>query len=57
MRMYSGKEVVYIVEDFLAEHLNLDTISLKDESVEMLKEILNKDKYGIEVENIVENER
>ena len=53
MKLYSKREVRYIVENFLAEYLNLDSVSLKDSSVEDLDYICNN--YGIEVENIVEN--
>jgi hypothetical protein len=53
MKLYSGTEVKYIVEDFLAEHLNLDSINLKASSVMKLKEIC--DAYGIEVDEVDEN--
>lgn len=52
MKMYSGKEVRYILEDFLAEYFNFYSISLNADSIMKLKDIL--DNYGIEVENIQE---
>lgn len=52
MKMYSGRDVMYIVQEFLADHFHLDSVSLKADSIIKLKEIL--DYYGIEVENIVE---
>lgn len=52
MKMYSGSEVRYIVEAFLASHFNLCSISLNADSIMELRNIL--DDYGIEVENIVE---
>lgn len=53
MKMYSGSEVRYIIEEFLAEHFNLDSLSLKADSIMKLRDIL--DNYGIEVENIQKN--
>lgn len=53
MKLYSRKEVRCIVEDFLAEYLNLDSVSLKERSIRNLIEICNN--YGIEVEDIKEN--
>lgn len=53
MKMYSGKDVRYIVELFLAQHFNFASVDLNEDSVETLQEICEL--YGIEVENIVEN--
>lgn len=43
----------YIVEIFLAQHFNFDSVDLNEDSVEKLQEICEL--YGIEVDNIVEN--
>ena len=53
MKMYSGEDVRYIVELFLAQHFNFASVDLNEDSVEKLQEICEL--YGIEVENIVEN--
>lgn len=53
MKMYSGEDVRYIVEIFLAQHFNFASVDLNEDSVEKLQEICEL--YGIEVENIVEN--
>ena len=50
MMMYDKEDVRYIVEEFLARYLNLDSLSLNGHLVYELYEILNR--YGIEVENI-----
>ena len=50
MMMYDKEDVRYIVEEFLARYLNLDSLSLSSHLVYELYEILNR--YGIEVENI-----
>ena len=52
MKMYSGRDVRYIVQDFLANHFNFDFVSLSEESIEELENICGS--YGIEVENIIE---
>ena len=52
MKMYSGRDVEYIVENFLAKHFGFDSISLNTSSIIELKMICED--YGIEVENIVE---
>lgn len=53
MKMYSEKEVQYIVEMFLAQHFGFADVGLHEDSVRNLEEICEC--YGIEVENIVEN--
>lgn len=53
MRMYSEKDIRYIMQDFLAQHFNFDYVELNTDSLELLGEICES--YGIEVENIVEN--
>lgn len=53
MKMYSGEDVRYIVELFLAQHFNFASVDLNEDSVEKLQEICEL--YGIEVEGIVEN--
>lgn len=53
MKMYSGEDVRYIVELFLAHHFNFASVDLNEDSVEKLQEICEL--YGIEVEGIVEN--
>lgn len=53
MKMYSGEDVRYIVELFLAQHFNFDSVDLNEDSVEKLQEICEF--YGIEVESIVVN--
>lgn len=52
MQMYSRRDVIYIVEEFLAKHFNFDSISLNTDSVMELKTICEN--YGVEVENIFE---
>ena len=52
MKMYSRRDVIYIVEEFFAKHFNLDSVSLNRDSVMELKTICEN--YGVEVENIVE---
>ena len=52
MWMYSGRDVKNIVEDFLAEHFNFESVYLNEESKEQLEKICNN--YGIEVESIME---
>lgn len=52
MKMYSRRDVIYIVEEFLAKHFNFDSVSLNTDSSIKLKMIC--DNYGIEVENIAE---
>lgn len=53
MKMYSVKDVKYIVQDFLAQHFNFAFVDLNTDSLELIEEICES--YGIEVENIVEN--
>jgi hypothetical protein len=53
MKMYSGKDVRYIVELFLAQHFNFAFVDLNEDSVKWLEKICEA--YGIEVENIFEN--
>jgi hypothetical protein len=53
MKMYSKRDVIYIVEEFLAKHFNFDSVSLNTDSIIELKMICEN--YGIEVENISEN--
>lgn len=53
MRMYSGRDVKCIVENFMAQHFNFESVYLNDESIYKLEEICSW--YGREVENIVSN--
>ena len=53
MTMYSKRDVENIVENFLARHFNFDSVYLNAESKYELEEACYG--YGIEVENIVEN--
>lgn len=53
MKMYSGSEVKYIVQEFLAKHFNFDYVNLNISSVMELKEIC--DNYGMDIPNIEEN--
>ena len=53
MKMYSEIDVENIVEEFLARHFNFVYVELNTDSLKMLGEICES--YGIEVENIVEN--
>lgn len=52
MKMYSERDVMYIIQDFLARHFNFAFVELNTDSLELLEEICEP--YGIEVENIVE---
>ena len=54
MWMYSRNEVRWIVEEFLAKYLNLNSITLTNELDNMLDDVCFE--YGMEVENIEENE-
>lgn len=54
MWMCSRNEVKWIVEEFLAKYLNLNSVILTNELDDMLDDICFK--YGMEVENIEENE-
>lgn len=51
--MYSERDISYIIQDFLSEHFNFAHVELNTDSLELLEEICES--YGIEVENIVEN--
>ena len=53
MRMYNSEEVKNIVEEFLAEYLNLDSVSLTTDSIAKLINICCT--YGVEVENMEKN--
>ncbi len=53
MKLYSGRDVCCIVELFFAKHFNFSDVSLRQDSIRELEEICEP--YGIEVENIVEN--
>ena len=53
MKMYNQNEVKCIVEEFLADYFNFESISLSSGSIVALRRICSG--YGIEVENIVEN--
>lgn len=53
MRIYSGRDVKCIVENFMAQHFNFEGVYLNDESIYELKEICKW--YGREVEDIVSN--
>ena len=50
MKMYSGRDVMYIVQKFLAQHFNFAYVELNEDSIEKLEEICES--YGIELENI-----
>lgn len=50
MNMYDCVDVKNIVEEFLAEYLNLYSVTLTASQSYMLDEIMSR--YGIEVENI-----
>ena len=54
MKMYSERDVMYIVQDFLAQHFNFAAVELNTDSLKLLEEICEFGHYGIEVENIVE---
>lgn len=53
MKLYSEKDVRYIIELFLANHFNFSSVDLNYDSLRQLEEICKP--YGIEVENIFEN--
>lgn len=48
VRALSSGDLIYIVEDFLADYFNLDSVTLKREHITKLEE-LYKD-YGIETD-------
>lgn len=52
MKMYSERDIKYIMQDYLAQHFNFGYVELNTDSLELLEEICEP--YGIEVENIVE---
>lgn len=54
MKMYSERDVSYIIQDFLAQHFHFGAVELHIDSLELLEEICEP--YGIEVESIVEND-
>ena len=53
MKMYSARDVMYIVQDFLAQHFNFAFVELNIDSLKLLEEICES--YGIEMENIQKN--
>ena len=53
MKMYSNEDIENIVEDFLAEYLNLAYVEINKGSLVTLRKICSG--YGTEVENIAEN--
>ena len=53
MKALSSGDLVFIVEDFLCEYLNLDLVRLKRKHITLLEE-LYKD-YGVEVGFIPSN--
>lgn len=53
MKVYSKSDVKNIIETFLAEYLNLESVGLSPNLTYKLYGIMNG--YGIEVENIQEN--
>ena len=53
IRALSSGDLIYIVEDFLSDYFNLDSVTLKREHITKLEE-LYKD-YGIEVDWLKEN--
>lgn len=53
MKLYDEAEIRYIVEEFLADYLHLDSVILTQKSIVKIEEICNR--CGIEVENITEN--
>lgn len=52
MWMYSDREVRNIIEEFLANHFNFDSVYLNEKSKKELEKICCN--YGVEVENIME---
>ena len=46
VRAFTSGELVFIVEDFLAEYLNLDLVNLKREHITLLEELYKN--YGVE---------
>ena len=54
MKMYSGREVKDIIEDFLAEYFNFDYVCLNADYLKTLQDVLKR--YGVEVDDRKENE-
>lgn len=55
MKMYDARDVMYIVQDFLAQHFNFAAVELNIDSLKLLEEICESELYGIEIENIQKN--
>ena len=53
MKMYSERDIIYILQDFLSQHFNFAFVELNIDSLKLLEEICES--YGIEVENIQRN--
>ena len=53
MKIYSERDVMYIIQDFLAQHFNFAFVELNIDSLKLLEEICES--YGIEMENIRKN--
>lgn len=47
MRAFSSGDLTYIVEDFLADYLNLDSVTLNREHIILLRELYKN--YGTEI--------
>lgn len=54
MKMYSERDISYIIQDFLSQHFNFGFVELSADSLEILSKICEP--YGIEVKNIIEND-
>ena len=53
--MYDARDVMYIVQDFLAQHFNFAAVELNIDSLKLVEEICESELYGIEIENIQKN--
>ena len=47
-KIFTEKDVILIVEDFLAEYLGLESLSLSRENEQMLRNICDHWRYGEE---------
>ena len=47
-KIFTEKDVILIVEDFLAEYLGLESLSLSRENEQMLRDICDHWRYGEE---------
>ena len=53
MKLYDEAEIRYIVEEFLADYLNVDSVILKQKAIVKLDEIC--DRCGVEFKDIKKN--